>query len=108
MTEIVSRMDMSAPGADAWTYDYDVRRDDGEHVTVEAAANQTGIAAAGTRHQAEGLAFASDKGEAAALKYAEAAQSPAQRGSTFVRVSLDPFTGGLTVLYEYERPLPTL
>jgi hypothetical protein len=99
---------MSAPGANGWTYGYEVRRDDGEHVTVEAAATETSIAVAATRQHAEGLAFATDKGEAAALRYAEAAQSPAERGSTFVRVALDPFTGGLTVLYEYERPLPTL
>jgi hypothetical protein len=99
---------MSAPGADAWVYHYDVRRDDGEHVTVVAAATETGIAVAGDRQHAEGLAFANNKGEAAALAFAERAQSPAQRGITFVHVTLDSFTGGLTVGYEYEKPSPTL
>jgi hypothetical protein len=53
----------------------------------------------------EALAFIADRGEAAALKYAESAQSPADRGKVIVRLWVDGLNGSLHQDPDYERAL---
>jgi hypothetical protein len=103
VAEIVEETDLAAPGDDASLVYYTVRRDDGETVTVEAHCTGTAAAVANAQANREGQEYIADRGRTAALRYAEAAQSPAERGNTMVRLSLDALDGSVRADYEYER-----
>ena len=101
MPEIIEHTDLTQPGEDGWHTRYKVRRDDGGEITVEAAASRTAETVARGNDNPDGMAFADDRGRQAALEYAEKAQSPAQRGETIVRLTLDYLSGGVTHEYDY-------
>lgn len=105
MAEIIEENDMTTNGADAWQVWYRVRRDDGEEVSVQATCTGTAEATAQAEEDREALSFIADRGQRAALHYAELAQSPAKRGNVIVRVMVDPHSGGLAHDYDYERSL---
>lgn len=52
------------------------------------------------------MAYVGERGRTAAVKYAEHAQPPGIRGSTVVRLRVDPLTGLLAVDFDYELPSP--
>lgn len=105
MAEVVEQQDLTPAGADRWQVWYRVRRNDGEEVFVEASCTRTAEEVARAQNDHEALAIIADRGEAAALKYAESAQSPADRGKVIVRLWVDGLNGSLHHDPDYERAL---
>jgi hypothetical protein len=105
VTELLKTSDATTRDADGWLVHYDVRRDDGETVLVEAHCTGTAEAVARAHGDAEALAYIADRGRSAALDFAERAQSPKHRGATLVRLAVDSLSGGLMRDYEYALPV---
>jgi hypothetical protein len=87
VTEIIETRRVSDSTGEGWTMNHRVLRDDGEEVSVAVRCNATAepcIKEQGVN--AEALAAVEDRGEAAALSYAESAQSPAIRGAVTVTI----------------------
>jgi len=106
--EILEEHDLSGPDEDRWKTWYRVRRDDGGEVVVVADCTRTTAQTAEALEDDEGMAYVGDRGRAAALLYAEHAQSPATRGRVHIQLALDPFSGGVRASYDYEKPHPPL
>jgi hypothetical protein len=106
MAEVVETHDLTAPSQHGWTVDYRIRRDDGEELHAEVRCWNTAHAAAERAANAEALAAIADRGNAAALEYAELVESPATRGAVVISIWFDAADEGkLRRRVSYERPL---
>jgi hypothetical protein len=106
MAEVVETHDLTAPSQHGWTVDYRIRRDDGEELHAEVRCWDKAQAAAERAANAEALAAIADRGNAAALEYAELVESPATRGAVVISIWFDAADEGkLRRRVSYERPL---
>jgi hypothetical protein len=106
MADVVETHDLTAPSQHGWTVDYRIRRDDGEELHAEVRCWDKAQAAAERAANAEALAAIADRGNAAALEYAELVESPATRGAVVVSIWFDAADEGkLRRRVSYERPL---
>ena len=104
MAEVVETSDLTAPSQDGWAVDYRIRRDDGEELHAEVRCWQKAHAAADRAANAEALAAIADRGNAAALEYAEQVESPATHGTVVISIWFDPVDDGtLRRRVSYER-----
>ena len=81
MAEVVETQDLTAPSQDGWAVDYRIRREDGEELHAEVRCWERAHAAAERAANAAALEAIADRGNAAALAYAELVESPATRGA---------------------------
>lgn len=106
MAEVVETNDLTAPSQDGWAVDYRIRRHDGEELHAEVRCWERAHAAAERAANAEALAAIADRGNAAALEYAELVESPVTRGAVVISIWFDPADkGNLRRRVSYERPL---
>jgi hypothetical protein len=104
MAEVVEIHDLTAPAQTGWALDYQIRRDDGEELHAEVRCWEKAQAAAAQAANADALAAIADRGAAAALEYAELADSPAKRGAVLISIWFDPADeGNLRHRVSYER-----
>ncbi len=104
MAEVVETSDLTAPSQDGWAVDYRIRRGDGEELHAEVRCWQKAHAAADRAANAEALAAIADRGNAAALEYAELVESPATHGAVVISIWFDPVDAGtLRRRVSYER-----
>ena len=104
MAEVVEIHDLTAPSQNGWALDYRIRREDGEELHVEVRCWEKARAAAKQAANADALAAMADRGTAAALEYAELAESPATRGAVLISIWFDPADeGNLRHRVSYER-----
>ncbi|HKB19512.1 MAG TPA: hypothetical protein VKC65_00775 [Gaiellaceae bacterium] len=95
-TEIVKEIDVTDPSQDGWKMYYEIRRDDGIEVFVDAhCAGSAEVAALGAEEDPETLEYLEDRGRSAAIRYAEAAQ--ARPGNVQIVLMLDPLDGRVVV-----------
>src|SRR5262245_57303160 len=98
-TEIVKEIDATDPTQDGWRMHYELRRDDGVEVFVDADC--TGVADAaplGAMGDPGTLEYLEDRGRAAAIRYAEAAQ--ADSGKVQIVIVVDPLDGEISVRHD--------
>ena len=106
MAEVVERNDLTGPSQDGWAVDYRIRRDDTEELHAEVRCWNRAHAAAERAANPEALAAIADRGNAAALEYAELVESPAKRGAVVISIWFDPADeGNLRRRVSYERAL---
>ena len=106
MAEVVETHDLTASSQHGWTVDYRIRRDDGQELHAEVRRWDKAHAAAERAANAEALAAIADRGNAAALEYAELVESPATRGAVVISIWFDAADEGkLRRRVSYERPL---
>ena len=106
MAEVVEENDLTAPSQDGWAVDYRIRRGDGEELHAEVRCWERARAAAERGANAAALAAIADRGNAAALEYAELVESPAARGAVVISIWFDPADkGNLRRRVSYERAL---
>jgi hypothetical protein len=106
MAEVVETYDLTDPSQDGWAVDYRIRRADGEELHAEVRCWEKAHAAAERAGNAEALAAIADRGNAAALEYAELVESPAARGAVMISTWFDPSDeGNLRRRVSYERAL---
>ena len=104
MAEMVEVHDLTAPSQDGWVMDYRIRREDGEELHAEVRCWEKARVAAERAANADALAAIADRGNAAALEYAELVQSPATRGAVLISIWFDPTDeGNLRRRVSYER-----
>jgi hypothetical protein len=104
MAEVVETFDLTDPAQDGWAVDYRIRRGDGEELHAEVRCWEKARVAAKRAANAEALAAIADRGIAAALEYAEVAESPATRGAVMISIWFDPADeGNLRRRVSYER-----
>jgi hypothetical protein len=104
MAEVVEARDLTEPSQDGWAVDYRIRREDGEELHAEVRCWEKAHAAAEQAANAEALAAIADRGNAAALEYAELVESPATRGGLLISIWFDPADeGNLRRRVSYER-----
>lgn len=107
MAEIETRKLLTEPMQDGWSYLYEIRRDDGELVTVKFDCTRSAQKTAEMQGNAEALASMKNYGGIDAVRIAEKVQSPSYRGATYVAAYFDVLSGGsLTWDVSYERPHP--
>jgi hypothetical protein len=106
MAEVVETLDLTAPSQDGWAVDYRIRREDGEELHAEVRCWDKARAAAERAANTEALAAIADRGNAAALEYAELVESPAARGAVLISIWFDPTDeGNLRRRVSYESAL---
>jgi hypothetical protein len=106
MAELVEARDLTAPSQDGWAVDYRIRREDGEELHAEVRCWEKAHAAAERAANAEAIAAIADRGNAAALEYAELVESPETRGAVLISIWFDPIDeGSLRGRVSYERAL---
>jgi hypothetical protein len=106
MAEVVETNDLTAPSQDGWAVDYRIRREDGEELHAEVRCWERAHAAAERAANAEALAAIADRGNAAALEYAELVESPATHGAVVISIWFDSGDeGNLRRQVSYERTL---
>ena len=104
MAEVVETHELTAPSQDGWAVDYRIRREDGEELHAEVRCWEKARVAAEQSANADALAAIADRGNAAALEYAESAESPATRGAVVISIWFDPADDGhLRHRVSYER-----
>ena len=104
MAEVVETHDLTAPAQDGWTIDYRIRREDGEELHAEVRCWEKAHTAADRAANLVALEAIADRGNAAALEYAELVESPATRGAVFISIWFDPADeGNLRRRVSYER-----
>jgi hypothetical protein len=104
MAEVVETRDITAPSQDGWAVDYLVRREDGEELHAAVRCWEKAHTAAERAANTEALAAIADRGNTAALEYAELVQSPATRGAVLISIWFDPADeGNLRCRVSYER-----
>jgi hypothetical protein len=104
MAEVIETHDLTAASQDGWAVDYRIRREDGEELHAEVRCWEKAHAAAEHAANAEALAAIADRGNAAALAYAEVVESPAARGAVLISIWFDPADEGkLRHRVGYER-----
>ena len=94
MTEVVETRDLTAPSQDGWAVDYRIQRADGEELHAEVRCWEKAHAAAERAANSEALAAIADRGNAAALEYAELVESPATCGAVLISIWFDPADDG--------------
>jgi hypothetical protein len=82
MAEVVETNDLTAASQDGWAVDYRIRRDDGEELHAEVRCWERAHAAAERGANAAALAAIADRGNAAALEYAELVESRRRAGQS--------------------------
>jgi hypothetical protein len=110
MAEIVKRDVLPRPGDDGWKCVYELRRDDGEIVTVDVSCTRVAQAIARALGNAEALASMDAMGGPDVVGIAKKVQSPARRGRTLITAYYDSVDRGTlhwNVQYErdYEGPV---
>jgi hypothetical protein len=106
MAEVIETNDLTAPSQDGWAVEYRIRREDGEELHAEVRCWERAHTAAERAANAEALAAIADRGNAAALEYAELVESPATRGAVVISIWFDPADdGNLRRRVSYERAL---
>jgi hypothetical protein len=106
MAEVVETTELTAASQDGWAVDYRIRREDGEELHAEVRCWERAHAAAERVANAEALAAIADRGNAAAVEYAELVESPATRGAVVISIWFDPADEGtLRRRVSYERAL---
>jgi hypothetical protein len=106
MAEVIETHDLTAPTQDGWALDYRIRREDGEELHAEVRCWNKARVAAERSSNAEALAAIADRGNEAALEYAELVESPATRGAVLISIWFDPADeGNLRRRVSYERAL---
>jgi hypothetical protein len=106
MAEVVEAYALTAPSQDGWAVDYRIRRKDGEELHAEVRCWEKTHAAAERAGNAQALAAIEDRGNAAAIEYAELVESPAARGAVLISIWFDPADeGNLRRRVSYERTL---
>ena len=106
MAEVVEAHDLTAPSQNGWAVDYRIRREDGEELHAEVRCWEKAHAAAEQAGNADALAAIADRGNDAALEYAELVESPATRGAVLISIWFDPADdGNLRRRVSYERAL---
>ena len=106
MAEVVETHDLTAPSQDGWTLDYRIRREDGEELHAEVRCWEKAHTAADRAANIVALEAIADRGNAAALEYAEMVESPATRGAVLISIWFDPVDeGNLRRRVSYERAL---
>jgi hypothetical protein len=104
VAEVVETRDLTAPSQDGWAVDYRIRREDGEELHAEVRCWEKAHAAAERAANAEALGAIADRGNAAALEYAEMVESPATHGAVLISIWFDPTDeGNLRRRVSYER-----
>jgi hypothetical protein len=104
MAEVVETHDLTAPSQDGWAVDYRIRREDSEELHAEVRCWEKARVAAEHAGNADALAAIADRGNAAALEFAELVQSPATRGAVLISIWFDPTDeGNLRRRVSYER-----
>jgi len=104
MAEVVEIHDLTTPSQDGWTFDYRIRREDGEELHAEVRCWRKAHTAAEKAANADALAAIADRGSAAACDYAELVESPATRGAVLISIWFDPADAGrLRRRVSYER-----
>jgi hypothetical protein len=104
MAEVVEAFDLTAPSQDGWVVEYRIRREDGEEVHADVRCWEKAHAAAERAANADALAAIADRGQAAALEYAEVVDSPATSGAVLISIWFDPAQEGtLRRRVSYER-----
>jgi hypothetical protein len=104
MAEMVETQDLTAPSQNGWAVDYRIRREDGEELHAEVRCWDKAHVAAKRAANAAALAAIADRGNAAALEYAELVESPATRGALLISIWFDPADeGNLRRRVSYER-----
>ena len=104
MGVIVDSEHVTMPGGDGWKCIYQVRRDDGEVVTVDVSCTGAAQAVAEATDNAEALVSMENLGGVDALQMAEKVQSPARRGETLITIVYDETSrGDLRWDVSYER-----
>ena len=106
MAEVVETHDLTASSQDGWAVDYRIRREDGEELHAEVRCWEKARTAAERAANAVALAAIDDRGNAAALEYAELVESPATCGAVLISIWFDPADeGNLRRRVSYERAL---
>jgi hypothetical protein len=106
MAKLVETYDLTAPSQDGWAMDYRIKREDGEELHAEVRCWERAHDSAERAANAEALGAMADRGIAAALEYAELAESPAERGAVLISIWFDPAdAGNLRRRVSYERTL---
>ncbi len=104
MAEVVETHDLTAPSQNGWAVDYRIRREDGEELHAEVRCWERARVVAEQSANADALAAIADRGNAAALEYAESVESPATRGAVLISIWLAPADkGNLRHRVSYER-----
>jgi hypothetical protein len=104
MAEVVETRDLTAPSQDGWAVDYRIRREDGEELHAEVRCWEKAHAAAEQAANGDALEAIADRGNAAALEYAELVDSPAARGAVLISIWFDATDhGNLRRRVSYER-----
>ena len=104
MAVVVETHDLTAPSQDGWAVDYRIRREDGEELHAAVRCWEKAHTAAERAANTEALAAIADRGNTAALEYAELVQSPATRGAVLISIWFDPADeGNLRCRVSYER-----
>ena len=104
MAEVVETHDLTAPSQDGWAVDYRIRREDGEELHAEVRCWEKAHTAADRAANVVALKAIADRGNAAALEYAEMVESPATRGAVLISIWFDPVDdGNLRHRVSYER-----
>jgi hypothetical protein len=107
MAELIDKYDLTAPSQHGWAFDYRIRRDDGEELHAEVRCWDKARESAERAGNTEALEAIADRGLAAALAMAEAAESPAARGAVLISIWFDQAdAGNLRSRVSYERPSP--
>jgi hypothetical protein len=94
MAEVVETTELTAASQHGWAVDYRIRREDGEELHAEVRCWEKAHAAAERAANAEALAAIADRGNAAAVEYAELVESPATRGAVVISIWFDPADEG--------------
>ena len=104
VAKVVETLDLTAPSQNGWAVGYRIRRDDGEELHAEVRCWEKAHVAAERSANADALAAIADRGNAAALEYAESVESPATRGAVVISIWFDPADeGNLRHRVSYER-----
>jgi hypothetical protein len=105
MAELLDSHDLTDPSQHGWAVDHRIRRADGEELHAEVRCWDRARESATRARNEDALAAMDDQGVAAALEYAEAVDSPAERGTVLISIWFDPADEGtLRSRVSYEIP----
>jgi hypothetical protein len=103
--ELLETYDLTTQFQHGWALDYHIRRDDGEDVHAEVRCWDKARESAEHAGNTAALDAIADRGVAAALALAQAAESPSSRGAVVISIWFDQAdAGNLCSRVIYERP----